>query len=197
MPRSTRTADPIARFQRWFAQAQASALQLPEAMALATADAGGEPSVRFVLMKQVDDRGLVFYTNAASCKGAELRANPRAAVVFYWHPIGKQVRFAGRIEPVSRAEADAYWRTRPRPSQLAALASRQSAEIDRRADLMARYRALAREYRGREIARPPGWTGYRLVPKTIEFWLRRDHRLHEREQFLHTRSGWRSVLLQP
>jgi pyridoxamine 5'-phosphate oxidase len=198
MPRSNRSpADPIARFQRWFKQAQAARIALPEAMALATADRSGAPSVRFVLMKQADRRGIVFYTNVESRKGAELRANPRASVVFYWDPLGKQVRFDGRVVPVGTAEADAYWHTRPRASQLAAVTSVQSAEISSRTVLMRRYRELERRYRGRDIPRPPGWTGYRLVPRSVEFWIRREHRLHEREQFTRTRDGWRRALLQP
>lgn len=198
MPKSKRSAaDPIARFQRWFRQAQGTDIELPEAMALATADRSGAPSVRFVLMKHADERGIVFYTNVESRKGAELRANPRASVVFYWDPLGKQVRFDGRIEPVGSAEADAYWRTRPRASQLAALSSRQSAEIASRTLLLRRYRELERRYRGQEIPRPPGWIGFRLVPRTIEFWTRRHHRLHDREEFKRTRDGWRSALLQP
>jgi pyridoxamine 5'-phosphate oxidase len=198
MPRSKRSSpDPVARFRRWFRQAQAAGFALPEAMALATASRAGEPSVRFVLMKQVDERGVVFYTNVESRKGADLRANPRASVVFYWDPLGKQVRFEGRIVPVGATEADTYWRTRPRESQLAALASRQSAVLADRAGLMRRYRELERRYRGAEIPRPAGWSGYRLVPRTIEFWIRRQHRLHERERFTRTHDGWRMVLLQP
>jgi pyridoxamine 5'-phosphate oxidase len=198
MPKSKRSAaDPIARFRRWFRQAQAARLALPEAMALATADRSGAPSVRFVLMKHADERGIVFYTNVESRKGVEMLANPRASVVFYWDPLGRQVRFDGRIEPVGSAEADAYWRTRPRESQLAALSSRQSAEIESRTQLMRRYRLLERRYRGEEIPRPPGWTGFRLVPRTIEFWTRRNHRLHDRERFTRSREGWRSALLQP
>jgi pyridoxamine 5'-phosphate oxidase len=188
---------PIGRFRRWFGQARRAGLELPEAMALATADRRGAPSVRFVLMKEADERGIVFYTNAASRKGAELRANPQAAVVFYWHPLGKQVRFDGRIEPVAAADADAYWRTRPRPSQLAGAVSAQSAPLASRAALMKRYRDLERRLRGREVPRPPGWAGFRLVPRAVEFWIHRDHRLHERELFTRTRSGWTRTLLQP
>jgi pyridoxamine 5'-phosphate oxidase len=187
----------MARFRRWFEQARAAGLDLPEVMALATADRTGAPSVRFVLMKDVDRRGVVFYTNVASRKGVELRANPRASVVFYWHPLGKQVRLDGRILPVAAAEADAYWRTRPRESQLAGAASKQSARLGSRAALVRRYRELELRYQGRAIPRPAGWTGFRLVPRVIEFWIRRDHRLHDREQFTRTRDGWRRMLLQP
>src|SRR6185295_10711908 len=136
--------DPIAVFNRWFAQARRAQAPLPEAAALATADARGRPSVRFVLIKQVDDRGFVFYTNAGSRKGRELRANPYAALAVYWDPIGKQVRVEGRVEAVAPAEADAYWATRPRESQLAAVVSAQSAPISSHAELLARWTALRR-----------------------------------------------------
>jgi pyridoxamine 5'-phosphate oxidase len=191
------TTDPIALFRRWFARAEKSGLELPNAMALATANRNGQPSVRYVLMKEVSRRGVVFYTNVVSRKVGDLRENPRASVVFYWHQIGKQIRFDGRIEPVSEAEADAYWRTRPRQSQLAALASRQSAPLRNREALLKRHRALVRKYRGRAVPRPPGWTGFRLVPQAIEFWTRREHRLHERELFTPRRGGWKRTLLQP
>lgn len=189
--------DPIALFRRSFARAEKTGIDLPEAMALATADRKGQPSVRYVLMKEVSERGVVFYTNVVSRKVADLRENPRASAVFYWHAIGKQIRFDGRIEPVSETEADAYWRTRPRASQLAALASRQSAPLRNRDMLLKRHRELARRYRGREVPRPAGWTGFRLVPQAVEFWTRREHRLHERELFTPRRGGWKRTLLQP
>ncbi len=191
------TTNPFARFHRWFARAQRDGSPLPEAMALATADAAGRPSVRYVLLKGVDARGVVFFTNGASRKGRELRANPRAAVVFVWDRLRKQVRIDGVVEAVSAAEVDAYWATRPRASQLAALASDQSAPMANRATLLAHWRALRRRYRGQSVPRPPQWTGYRLVPDTIEFWTHREYRLHEREQFIRTRRGWRRRLLQP
>jgi pyridoxamine 5'-phosphate oxidase len=189
--------DPIARFQRWFAQARAAGILQPEALAVATADAAGRPSVRMVLLKQADRDGFVFYTNGRSRKGRELRANPRAALVVHWDRLGKQVRIEGRVREVSEAEADAYWTSRPRPSQLAALASEQSAPIATRAALVAKWRALARRYRGAPVPRPPHWTGYRLVPTAIEFWTHREHRLHDRELFTRRRSGWTRMLLQP
>jgi pyridoxamine 5'-phosphate oxidase len=148
-------------------------------------------------MKQVDERGVVFFTNTNSRKGRELHANPRAALTFYWSVLGKQVRFEGRVRPVSRAEADAYWRTRPRASQLAAAASRQSASLSSRAALMDRYRDLEERYRGVEVPRPPQWSGFRLVPDAIEFWIHAEHRLHRRELFVRRAGRWRSTLLQP
>jgi pyridoxamine 5'-phosphate oxidase len=190
-------ADPFIQFQHWFAEAQRAGIRLPEAMALATADAEGRPSVRFVLLKGVDERGFVFFTNASSRKGAELRDNPRAALAVYWDELLKQVRVDGTVEPVAPAEVDAYWTTRPRESQLAARASRQSATLASRAQLLARWEALRHRYRDRDIPRPTGWVGYRLVPGAIEFWTHRDHRLHERELFVRTRRGWKRTLLQP
>lgn len=148
-------------------------------------------------MKQADERGVVFFTNTASRKGKDLRANPRAALTFYWSGLGKQVRFEGRVEPVSAEEAHAYWRTRPRASQLAAMSSRQSAPLASRAALLRRYKQLDQQYRGRDVPRPPGWSGYRLVPDTVEFWTHREHRLHDRELFVRRGKGWKRMRLQP
>ena len=166
-------------------------------MALATTGPRGAPSVRFVLLKGADRRGFVFFTDGRSRKGRELRASARAAVAFYWNRLGKQVRIEGRVEEVSPAEADAYWATRPRASQLAALASEQSAALASRRALVARWTELRRRYRRRPVPRPPTWTGFRLVPASVEFWTHREHRLHERELFVRTRAGWRRQLLQP
>lgn len=191
------TETPIARFHRWFRQARKAGVILPEAMVLATADRSGRPSARFMLLKDAAENGFVFYTNVKSRKGKELRDNPRAEMVFYWDPIGRQVRVEGRIEPVPTPEVDAYWGTRPRGSQLAALASTQSAEIQSRAALTRRQEELRRRYRGKKIPRPAYWQGFRLVPESIEFWVRRIHRLHERERFTRTKAGWRGAVLQP
>jgi pyridoxamine 5'-phosphate oxidase len=192
-----RTPDPLTRFRRWFAEAGRAGIELPEAMALATADAAGRPSVRFVLLKGADPRGFVFFTDGRSRKGRELRVTPHAALVFYWHEIGKQVRIEGRIVEVSAAEADAYWETRPRGSRLAASASLQSAPLAARAELLAAWRRLDRRYARQPIPRPAAWTGYRVVPRAIEFWTRAEFRLHERERFVRSRGGWRRTLLQP
>lgn len=191
-------ADPIARFHRWFAAAQRHAqIPQPEAMALATADRRGRPSVRVVLLKQADADGFVFFTNADSRKGREMLANPHASLAFYWHPLGRQVRVEGRVTMVSAEESDAYWATRPRESQLGGAASTQSAPIASRAALLARWRELARRYRDADVPRPPHWTGFRLVPTAIEFWTLRPYRLHDRERFTRTRDGWRVTRLQP
>ena len=194
-PRST--VDPFARFDRWFRTAERAGIQLPEAAALATADRGGCPSVRFVLVKHSDPSGFVFYTNARSRKGRQLHANPHASLAFYWDPTGKQVCVSGRVEPVSREETDAYWASRPRASRLAGLASSQSATLASRARLMAHFGALRLRLRGKEVPRPPEWKGFRILPDQIEFWTRRAHRLHERELFTRTAQGWRRCLLQP
>jgi len=166
-------------------------------MALATTGRRGAPSVRFVLLKGADRRGFVFFTDGRSRKGRELRASARAAVAFYWNRLGRQVRIEGRVEEVSPADADAYWATRPRASQLAGLASEQSAALASRRALIARWMELRRRYRRRPVPRPPTWTGFRLVPASVEFWTHREHRLHERELFVRTRAGWRRQLLQP
>jgi pyridoxamine 5'-phosphate oxidase len=190
-------ADPIVRFQRWFEEARRAGVALPESMALATADARGRPAVRFVLLKQGDESGFVFFTNAASRKGRELRDNQHAALAFYWDELGKQVRIEGSIEEMSAAAADVYWVTRPRASQLAARASRQSALVASRRVLVARWRSLTRRYAGKAVPRPEGWLGYRLIPDAIEFWTRHEHRLHHRELFVRSRRGWKRQLLQP
>jgi pyridoxamine 5'-phosphate oxidase len=140
--------------------------------------------VRFVLLKGVDEHGLVFFTDARSRKGRELLGNPRASLALYWQPMGRQVRVEGRVEEVTPAEADAYWSTRPRQSQLAASASQQSARLHTRTELLARCARLARKFRGREVPRPRYWTGFRVRPDVIEFWTHREHRLHDREIYL-------------
>lgn len=189
-------SDPIAQFGSWFRQAQAK-VPLADAVALATATASGRPSVRFVLLKQYDARGFVFFTDAQSRKGSEIRANRHAALAFYWHPLGKQVRIEGVIEPISAADSDAYWLSRPRGSRLAALSSRQSAPLATHDQLLARWRRLTTRYRGQPIPRPAEWRGFRIVPRTIEFWTRGAHRLHHREQFTRGARGWKRILLQP
>ena len=191
------TRDPIATFCRWYAAAERARVALHDAMALATADRRGAPSVRFVLLKGVDQRGFVFFTDGRSRKGRELAARPRAAIAFYWDAIAKQVRVEGRIEPVSAGEADAYWRTRERGNRLAAASSTQSAPMPSHAWLLARWRRLRRELAGAPVPRPADWSGYRIVPDAIELWRRGPHRLHRRERYERTRTGWRRRLLQP
>ena len=191
------THDPIRRFRHWFATAQRRGVPQPEAMALATVGETGLPSVRFVLLKHVDENGFVFFTDARSRKGRELRATPHAAATFYWTSLGRQVRLEGRVERVEADVADAYWQTRPRASQLSASASRQSARLADRDVLVQRRRQLARQYRTSAVPRPPSWTGFRLIPDSLEFWTHRDNRLHHRELFVRTGRGWRVGLLSP
>jgi pyridoxamine 5'-phosphate oxidase len=189
--------DPIERFQEWFREAQRAGAEVPEAMTLATASADGAPSARMVLLKEADEDGFVFYSGYVSRKSAELAENPRAALVFYWRPLGKQVRVEGRVERVAEAASDAYFATRPRGSQLAAWASAQSQPLESREELERRYAELEREYAGREVPRPPHWGGFRLRPDSIEFWEHRDNRLHERTCYTRAREGWTAEPLSP
>ena len=191
-------ADPHALFEEWLAEAQLSEPNDPTAMALATADAGGRPSVRMVLLKGHDERGFVFYTNRRSRKGAELAANPHAALLFHWKSLRRQVRVEGAVGSVGDPEADAYFATRARDSQLGAWASDQSLPLDARETFEARYQEMRARYEGRDVPRPPHWSGYRVVPERIEFWNDRAHRLHERRLFTRLEGGgWSEGLLYP
>jgi pyridoxamine 5'-phosphate oxidase len=172
--------DPIKQFQSWFRDARAENLILPEAMTLATATKDGRPSARLVLLKEVDDRGFVFYTNYRSPKGRALEENPYASLVFFWPQLERQVRIEGTTSRVSAEESDAYFRTRPRDSQLGALASPQSEVIESRESLERRFNELDERYRDRPVERPEHWGGYRLKPDRIEFWKGRPGRLHDR-----------------
>jgi pyridoxamine 5'-phosphate oxidase len=193
----TVTRDPVRLFRRWLAAAARAGVPLHDAMALATADRRGTPSVRYVLVKGADERGFLFFTDSRSRKGRELAARRRAAAAFYWDRIGRQVRIEGRIVAVSVAEADAYWATRPRESRIAASVSTQSRPMPSHPWLLARWRRLDRTLRGRDVPRPAYWTGYRIVPDTIEFWTRGAHRLHRREAWVRRRTRWRPTMLQP
>ncbi|HEX8256226.1 MAG TPA: pyridoxamine 5'-phosphate oxidase [Allosphingosinicella sp.] len=190
--------DPHALFDAWFAEARAAEPNDPEAMALATAGADGRPSLRMVLLKGHDARGFTFFTNEQSAKGAELAANPVAALLFHWKSLRRQVRAEGAVERVSGDEAAAYFGTRSRESQIGAWASDQSRPLESRAAFEARYAAMVERFEGQEVPRPPHWGGYRLTPARIEFWQDRPHRLHERRLFrARPDGGWDEGLLYP
>lgn len=192
------TTDPIALFAEWFDAAARGGIDKPHAMTLATVGAGAQPAARVVLLSSFDERGFVFHTNYESAKGRELSANSRVALVFWWDPLGRQVRVEGRAEKTSPAESDAYFARRPRGSQLGAWASDQSRIIESRAALEHRMHTLEREYEGKPVPRPPHWGGYRVTPTALEFWENRENRLHERVRFeRRPEGGWRRVLLAP
>ncbi len=172
--------DPLVQFHRWLNDAIAAGLSLPEAMTLATSTREGKPSARLVLLKQADARGFVFFTNYGSNKARDLDANPFAALVFYWSQLERQVRLEGSVERISAAESNEYFKTRPRESQLGALASPQSMVVENREVLEQRFRELDELYRDRPVERPEHWGGYRLKPARIEFWKGRPSRLHDR-----------------
>jgi pyridoxamine 5'-phosphate oxidase len=189
--------DPLELFREWFAAAEESGLDLPEAMTLATADAGGSPSARTVLLKSADERGFVFFTNYESRKGRELAENPRAALVFHWaQEPRRQVLVAGRVSPLPEEESDEYFRTRPVGSRLAAWASRQSRPLAARDELERAFAEAEAAY-GDHPPRPAYWGGYVLEPATIEFWESRPNRLHERFRYTRAPDGWTREQLSP
>lgn len=190
-------SDPFALFDEWFADARSSELNDPNAMALATADGAGRPSVRMVLLKGHGPHGFVFYTNEQSLKGEQLAANPQAALLFHWKSLRRQVRVEGAVERVPAAEADVYFATRSRDSQLGAWASDQSRPLSRRSTFERRFEEISAKFEGVAVPRPPHWGGYRVAPDRIEFWIDRPHRLHERRLFVRDGGGWAERLLYP
>jgi pyridoxamine 5'-phosphate oxidase len=189
--------DPFQLFDEWFAEARAGEINDPEAMALATATPDGRPSVRMVLLKGHGPDGFVFYTNQRSRKGEELAANPHAALLFHWKSLRRQVRIEGPVSIVSCEEADAYFASRSRDSQLGAWASNQSWPLPTRAEFEKKYEDMRTKFEGMDIPRPPHWGGFRVAPESFEFWTDRPHRLHERRVFTRDGDGWREGLLYP
>ena len=194
--RADLASDPLEQFRHWFAEAS-SVIEVPEAMALATATPDGAPSARMVLLKRADERGLVFYSHYTSRKGRELEANPQAALLFHWRPLGRQIRVEGRVERVSAEESEAYFATRPRDAQVGALASRQSDPLASRAELYDRLAELEGELVGGPVPRPPTWGGFRLAPTAWEFWQHRESRLHDRFRYSRAGSSWTIERLGP
>lgn len=195
-----RAGDPIERFRGLLAEAEGidrSILPEPTAMMLATVGADGQPSLRVVLLKSVDERGFVFYTNYESRKGRELLAHPKAALCFHWQPLERQVRIEGEAAPVAPEEADAYFATRARLSQIGAWASRQSRPLSNDAELDTRVRQMEERFAGGAVPRPPHWSGFRVVPRRMEFWRNRAFRLHERLVYEREEGNWRVTRLYP
>ncbi len=191
--------DPVAQFEAWLAAAEASEPNDPNAIALATVDASGMPNARMVLLKEIEEAAFVFYTNYESRKARELAANGRGALLFHWDVLGRQVRVEGRVARLATGESAAYFATRPRGSQLAAWASRQSEALPGRADLEREVARLAERFEGADVPLPPHWGGFRLLPDTYEFWQHREDRLHDRIAYEPDPdgSGWRRVRLAP
>lgn len=192
--------DPVEQFLTWLGDAEDAGIAMPNAMALATADADGRPSVRHVLLRGVDHTGFVFYTNRESRKGRDLAENPHAAAVFLWKAIDRQVSVAGRVEQVAAEESDGYFASRPRDAQIGAWASDQSRPIADRAALDARVAEVDERFRSVEVPRPPHWGGYRIVPDMVEFWQGRAFRLHDRLRYARddaVPTGWRVERLSP
>ncbi len=198
-PDFTEASDPFALFSDWMAAAEAAEPADPEAMAVATVDANGLPNVRMILLKGADARGFVFYTNCESAKGNELAANPKAALLFYWKSLGRQIRIRGPIEPATAAEADAYFATRHRESRIGACASRQSRPLASRAALEAEVERLTESIGDGPVARPAYWRGFRLIPLEIEFWQNGPFRLHDRIVFRRAdpQAAWTKTRLYP
>jgi pyridoxamine 5'-phosphate oxidase len=190
-------ADPLATVRAWIDEAAATGVEEPTAAALATADAAGGPSLRFVLLRGIDERGARFFTNYESRKASELEANPRAALALYWHSLHRQVRLEGPVQRLAPEESDAYFASRARESRIGAWASRQSRELDSRERLDAQVAEVEERFAGAEVPRPDFWGGYLLAPEVVELWIGRANRLHDREQWRRTGDGWTMRRLSP
>jgi pyridoxamine 5'-phosphate oxidase len=188
---------PLPLFARWFKEAERAGIFLPESMALATATPDGKPSVRFVLLKGYDEDGFVFYTNYGSRKATELDENPEASLIFHWTILQRQVRLEGSVERVSEGESEAYFHSRVRGSQVGAWASAQSEEMEGRETLEGLVKEYEKKFKGSEVPLPPFWGGYRLKPRTIEFWQGRANRLHDRIKYIREGEGWGRIRLYP
>jgi pyridoxamine 5'-phosphate oxidase len=188
--------DPLAAVSAWLEEARERVPE-PHAMTLATASTTGSPSARVVLLREIDDRGMTFFTNRSSRKGEELRENPRAALVLHWWELGRQVRIEGAVETLSPEDSEAYWATRPRGSQIAAWASPQSRPLADRAELEARVAAASERFGDGPVPLPPFWGGYRVLPEVVELWEHREDRLHDRVRYVLERDGWRAERLGP
>lgn len=191
------SADPLTQFEQWFAQAQNAGIHEPTAMSLATVDERGRPSLRIVLFKGLDSGGFTFYTNYQSRKGADLAAQPFAALTFWWDKLERQVRVEGRVERVSRELSDHYFHSRPRGSQLAAYTSHQSQVVAGRAPFDQRLAEVTQKFEGQEVPCPDYWGGYRVVPEEIEFWQGRDNRVHDRLLYRRDGASWKIERLEP
>ena len=189
--------DPLRQFAAWFDEARRAEIRAPEAAALATATADGRPSVRMVLVKAFDERGFAFYTGTESRKGRELRSNPAAALLFFWDALGRQVRIEGAVEPLTRAESETYFSTRPPASRLSAWASPQSSVVESRAWLEGRVADAAARFHAADVPLPAAWGGFRLAPEVYELWQHREDRLHDRLRYVREGDGWRLERLAP
>ena len=189
--------DPFERFAEVFAKAEAAEIKLPNAMTVSTVSADGQPTTRYVLLKGFDEKGFVFYTNLESRKGRHILAAPKVGLNFYWRELDQQIQIEGTAELVRDEEADAYFASRPRTSQLGAWASKQSRPLESRARLVADVARVEAKYFGREVPRPPHWSGFRVVPQRFEFWVNKPFRLHERTAYERAGEGWKTRRLYP